>query len=345
MPARLRLLFAAALALGAAVAVWPALAAGSAAATFAPVTLFAVHGRVDGLAADGPRVALVRRAPGRVVVELRTLRGRLLAATGLPARHGGYGLLAFGGTALVLNRFAYVGNTELAGSWLLLRPGVGVGVLRRYASRHEGAGTTCCPVVSGQGVAAQGTVVAYGLAGTARRVVGLRSRLLATRIRHVWAVNARRVLVQRPSGSLVLLSAAGAPLARLAPSAAGAVRAAALQGKRVVVVRGTAGGGSALRLDVYDAGSGAAVASWPIGDLADPSQLTLSAGLAVYGQVGRHPAQLLRLVDGRQASLPVAAPVGALHLTRSGLVYGRGDGHGGVLVTLLPTAQLTAALS
>jgi hypothetical protein len=37
--------------------------------------------------------------------------------------------------------------------------------------------------------------------------------------------------------------------------------------------------------------------------------------------------------------------VGALHLSRSGLVYGRGDGRGGVLVTLLPTAQLTAALA
>jgi hypothetical protein len=307
-----------------------------------PRTLFHLRPGVDDVAFDGARVALITRAPG-ARLDLRDLSGRLIAHAALPGGER-LGLLAFGGTSAVVNQITLVGNSEIGGRWVLARPGAPFRVLRRYRSTHEGAGGACCAVVAGSGAAAQGTVVAYALLGTVYRAEGARSVAIAHGVMHVWAVNARRILVQRANRSLAVLEPAGRPLYALAAGSdpAAAVVGAAMQDDRAVVVRRARDGSAAL--DVYRLGSGARTGTWPLGADATGG-VTLSGGIAAALQIGRRPALLLDVVDGRHTTAPVASPIGSILLRPDGLLYGGGDGHNGLLVRLLPTAQLRAALA
>ena len=315
---------------------------GEHASAWHPQTLFHLRPGVDDVAFDGARVALVTRAPG-ARLELRDLSGRLIGHAPLP-RGERLGLLAFGETRAVVNQITLIGNSEIGGRWVLTRPGAPFRVLRRYHSTHEGAGGPCCAVVAGSGTAAQGTITAYALLGTVFRVAGARSVAIAHGVTHVWAVNARRILVQRANRSLAVLDPAGKTLHTLAggSSPGAAVAGAAMQGDRAVVVRRTSDGSAAL--DVYRLSSGARTATWPLGAEA-AGGVTLSGGIAVALQIGRRPALLLDVVGGRHTTAPVAAPVGSILLRPDGLLYGGGDGHNGLIVRRLPTAQLRAALA
>ncbi len=308
-----------------------------------PRTLFHLRPGVADVAFDGARVALVTRAPSPRL-DLRDLSGRPIAHAALP-RGEGLGLLAFGGTTAIVNQITLTGNSEIGGRWLLARPGAPFRVLRRYHSTHEGAGGPCCAVVAGSGAAAQGTVVAYALLGTAYRVRGARSLAIARGVTHVWAVNARRILVERANRALAVLDPAGKPLRVLAAASdpAAPVAGAAMQGDRAVVVRRARDSGSAV-LDVYRLSSGVRTGTWPLGADATGG-VTLSGAIAAALQVGRRPALLLDVDSGRHTTAPVASPIGSLRLRPDGLLYGGGDGHNGLLVRLLPTAQLRAALA
>ena len=257
-------------------------------------------------------------------------------------------MLAFGGTSAVVNQITLTSNSETGGRWVLARPGSPARVLRRYHSTHEGAGGGCCAVVAGSGAAAQGTVMAYALLGVVYRVAGARSIAIAHGVTHVWAVNARRILVQRSNRRLAVLSPAGKTLRVLADASdpAAATAGAALQGDRAVVVRRSSApdGGQSAVLDVYRLSTGARTATWPLGENAT-GEVTLSGAIAAALQVGRRPTLLLDVAGGRHTTAPVTSPIGHIRLLPDGLLYGGGDGHNGLLVRLLPTAQLQAALA
>jgi hypothetical protein len=324
----------------------PERSAGARAFAWHPRPLFHLRPGAEDIAFDGARAGLVTRAPGPRF-EVRTLSGGLLTRTALPAA-GEFGIAAFGGTSAVINQITGLGNSEIAGRWLLLQPSSPMRVLRRYHSTHEGAGGACCAVITGSGVAAQGTIVAYALLGVAYRADGARSVAIAHGVTHVWAVNARRILVEHGGRTLAVMSPAGATLRVLAAGSdpASSIAGAALQGDRAVIVRRSPapGGGESAVLDVYRLSTGARTGSWPLGDTAGGS-VTLSGAIAVALQVGRRPALLLDVTTGRHTTAPVASPIGQVRLRPDGLVYGGGDGHNGLLVRLLPTAQLRAALA
>jgi hypothetical protein len=110
----------------------------------------------------------------------------------------------------------------------------------------------------------------------------------------------------------------------------------------VVVRRPLTGQGAVL--DVFRLGSGARTGTWPLGPEASGS-VTLSGAIAAALQIGRRPALLLDVVSGRHTTAPVASPIGSILMRPDGLLYGGGDGHNGLLVRLLPIAQLRAALA
>jgi hypothetical protein len=311
-----------------------------------PRALFHLRPGVDDVAFDGARVALVTRAPG-ARLDLRDLSGRLIGHAALPGGER-LGLLAFGGTSAVVDQITLVGNSEIGGRWVVARPGAPFRVVRRYHSTHEGAGGACCAVAVGSGAAAQGTLVAYALLGVAYRVAGSRSIAIAHGVTHVWAVNARRILVQRNDRRLAVLSPAGKTLRVLAAASdpAAVTAGAALQGDRAVVVRRSPapGGGQSSVLDAYRLSTGARTATWPLGENAT-GEVTLSGTIAAALQVGRRPTLLLDVAAGRHTTAPVTSPIGHIRLLPAGLVYGGGDGHNGLLVRMLPTAQLQAALA
>jgi hypothetical protein len=200
----------------------------------------------------------------------------------------------------------------------------------------------------GLGVAAQGTVIAYARLGVVYRVSGTHRVPIARRVTHVWAVNARRIMVQRDDGRLAILNPVGETLSVLAApmGSSSTVAGAAMQGDGAVVVSlaQPADGTPTASLDVYRLASGQRTASWPIAGNAS-GDVTLFGHIAAVGQAGARPTLVIDTTNGHLAHAPIASPIGHIRLQPDGLIYAGGDGHNGLLVRLLPTAQLRAALA
>lgn len=318
-----------------------------------PRVLVMLSGSVSSVAFDGTRAAALLRssASASFRLELVDLVSERTVTTGPMAARAGASLLVFAGTTALVDVSTGIGNTEVGGYWSLVPiDGGPVRVIRRYHTFHEGAGLNCCPIIFGQGAAGQGTVLAYVIKHELYRVAAGRSVKVRAGVAHLWAVNKRRLLVERDEGGLALVSPAGGILRVLAPgSAVDAVAVSgALQGNTALVLRRRrlTDLKFSYLLDVYHASTGALVHSWKLPDAVDLSDYIAGPGIQLYGALALYPGRggltVIRLNDGRRARLPIARTAVNAHLGRDGLAYTVAAGEGRTAIDLLPAARLAA---
>ena len=295
-------------------------------ADFPARVLTTLSGPVENVAFDGTRAVAILRSPGSLsfTLEFVDLSSGRSVTTAPMARRSGASVLALAGTTALVNVLSSMGLSEVGGSWNVVPiDGGRVRVIRRYYTYNEGAALTCCPIILGQGAAGQGTVLAYVTGHHLYRVAGRRSLKLQAGIKHLFAVNKRRLLVERDDGSLALVSASGRTMRVLAATAAidSIAVAGALQGNTALDMRrrSLSERKVSYQLDVYRASTGALLHSWNLGSFAEPS-------IQLYGDLAIYRGTVIRLEDGRRAKLPHATREGSTHLSRDGLIYTTASG-------------------
>ena len=326
----------------------------------------ATDGSVTALSADGARVAVattgLARACDRVVLWNAPARSsaRWAAHTNCGAGRQTSGGQRLTEVALAGSRALWVesisGNNQELALWSAT-PGRKPSMLA-FETNGNGAGGDPAGDYLGH-VYADGTLAAFntwrvcpGIVGTIPPVCPPRTISQQTLWRitpngkaairrgpdttYVAAVDAGRIAVQHPNGSVTLFSAAGAPLTQIAVPP-GRLAGLALNGTQLAVIRD----GS---LEVYSTATGALTKRIGLLSTPAPTLRDLDAGLAVY-TAGR-TVHVVRIATGRnRAWATPAAAVGA-QLEKAGLwyAYNRATGSARGRVVFVPRALVAARL-
>ncbi len=164
------------------------------------------------------------------------------------------------------------------------------------------------------------------------------------------AVDAGRIAVLRPDDSVGIYSSKGSLLREITPSSA---KELAFGGGRVVVLTDT------KTLEVYDAGTGALLHTWPVATTTSYAQ---AGHLSAYGRIGvylvdaRYMSARLHIVDlgtGRETVLSASEHLGSPDAVvgRIGLVYAVNHWYGGAqprqtgTLVFLSTNRVLAGIS
>lgn len=315
-----------------------------------PSTVLSLSTPIRAFAGDGRRIAIAVHpggCPGLLLRDLPSRRTTTVRWTApRPCRAGfstGIFGIALAGTRALWNEGQVAGDSEVSGRWYTATAGDSrARSLRRYSVRAPGETEHAGPAQWGLGYAGQGTLMVYALPTGLWRVDGARSTRIGAPAK-VWAVNRGRIVVERSDHSLALLDRTGRKQLGIpvAPewTKGGSVVTAALQGNSLAVIRPW------NAIDVYDATTGARLASWPLPARRTPfieRQASAYDGVLAY-HVNGGRLWLLRLADGRERSADAANRGVGWHLGRSGLEWADSSKRAGV-VRLLSPGQLAAIL-
>jgi hypothetical protein len=153
---------------------------------------------------------------------------------------------------------------------------------------------------------------------------------------YVAAVDAGRIAVQHPDGSVTLFSASGAPLAQIAVPG-GRLAGLALSGKQLAVIRDGA-------LEVYSTATGTLTKRIGLPATPPPTLRDLDAGFAVY-TAGR-TVHVVKVAIGRNRAWSTPTTTVAAQLEQPGLwyAYNRASGASRGRVVFVPRVLVAARL-
>ena len=316
-----------------------------------PSTIVSLNTPIRSFAADGRRIAIsvhLGGCPGLLLRDLPSRRTTIVRWTAPRPCRAGFSTGVFGiavaGTRALWNEGQVAGDSEVSGRWYTASTGDPRSrSLRRYLVRAPGETEHAGAAQWGLGYAGQGTLMVYALPTGLWRVDGARSTRIGAPAK-VWAVNRGRIVVERSDHSLAILDRTGGKqLAIAVPpewTKVGAVVTAALQDSTLAVIRPW------NAVDVYDAGTGARLHSWPLPAKRTPfieRQASAYNGVLAY-HVNGGRLWLLRLSDGTERSADAANRGVGWHLGRDGLEWADSTKRAGVVRRLSP-AQVAAILA
>jgi hypothetical protein len=304
-----------------------------------PDAVFSVRGRITLLAADGNRAAVSTRVKpgcGRIVVWSAPGKKSISIKPGILGCAGdGVSRLALGG-----GHVAWIeqgGGNSLEMSVMAASLGGGTRKQLDFAANGDRAGGDPAGDWVGR-LLGSGPLLAYN--SWTQVCDRPPAEACGNRDPFLRRTNEKLVRIANGRRSVVAGGAAGYPLlavgrGRLAVGAAGAVVVRAANGAQVASVADPAGTARAvalsttrlalqrtLTLDLYDAATGAAAKSLPLGAAASLRLVDASTRLALLS--GPHRLVLVRLTDGKRIAFPLGAGGATLvggRLTEAGLFY------------------------